>query len=357
MMPILLLDQEKCLKNIERMTRKAQANRLSFRPHFKTHQSAEIGNWFRDFGVLSITVSSFRLARYFVESGWADILVAFPFIPQDIRELNALSKTARISILLDNPETLASLESLEDHTPYYVDIDTGYGRTGIKAENRGAIEELISASGANPRLRFKGFYCHAGHSYKCTDPMERLAIYEKAVVDLGSLKEHFAAYEPIVLYGDTPTCSTRDNFKVFDELTPGNFIFYDLTQVMLGTCSAEDIAVAMLCPVSGKYPDKKQLLIHGGGIHFSKESLQVKGAPVFGRVASNSEKGWEIPGEENFLTGLSQEHGVLEQCGSLFEKTGIGDNLMILPVHSCMTANLMKAYRTLDGKIITGISL
>ncbi len=106
-MPTLLLDQEKCLKNIERMARKAMSNRISFRPHFKTHQSAEIGNWFRDFGVLSITVSSFRLARYFVESGWADILVAFPFIPQDIRELNALSKTARISILLDNPETLS----------------------------------------------------------------------------------------------------------------------------------------------------------------------------------------------------------------------------------------------------------
>lgn len=355
-MPTLLLDQEKCLKNIERMARKAQKNKLSFRPHFKTHQSAEIGNWFRDFGVLSITVSSFRMARYFVESGWADILVAFPFIPQDIRELKALSKTARISILLDNPETLASLKSLEDHTPFYVDIDTGYGRTGIKAENTEAIEALISAASANPKLQFKGFYCHAGHSYKSSDPEQKSAIYDKARLDLFSLKNHFAAYEPIVLYGDTPTCSTRDDFTGIDEITPGNFIFYDLTQVMLGSCSLEDVAVAMLCPVSGLYPDRKQLLIHGGGIHFSKESLQVEGVPIFGRVASASEKGWEIPGEEIYLTGLSQEHGVLEQCGSIFEDTRIGDSLLILPVHSCMTANLMKSYQTLDGKNISSIN-
>ena len=36
----------------------AASGKLSFRPHFKTHQSAEIGSWFRDFGVTRITVSS-----------------------------------------------------------------------------------------------------------------------------------------------------------------------------------------------------------------------------------------------------------------------------------------------------------
>jgi len=54
--PTLILDKTVCLNNIRRMAKKAQKYNIKFRPHFKTHQSAKIGNWFREFGVTSITV-------------------------------------------------------------------------------------------------------------------------------------------------------------------------------------------------------------------------------------------------------------------------------------------------------------
>ena len=47
------------------MARKAKDNGLIFRPHFKTHQSIEIGEWFRESGVNKITVSSLTMANYF----------------------------------------------------------------------------------------------------------------------------------------------------------------------------------------------------------------------------------------------------------------------------------------------------
>ena len=56
--PTLILDKEVCLRNIERMAEKAKAKNLLFRPHFKTHQSATVGEWFRDAGITAITVSS-----------------------------------------------------------------------------------------------------------------------------------------------------------------------------------------------------------------------------------------------------------------------------------------------------------
>jgi len=56
--PTLLLDKSICIRNIERMAAKAQLSGIAFRPHCKTHQSHEIANWFRDFGVSKITVSS-----------------------------------------------------------------------------------------------------------------------------------------------------------------------------------------------------------------------------------------------------------------------------------------------------------
>ncbi len=351
-MPKLLIDKDKCLKNIEKMALKADSNQRSFRPHFKTHQSAEIGGWFRDFGVSKITVSSLRMAAYFAEAGWKDILVAFPFIPHELKQLNELSENVNISILLDNPDTLAFLSKLEHPVDFYIDIDPGYGRTGIPSGNKKEIEKVLAASFKNPRLKFKGFYCHAGHSYKAKENIEKARIHLQVSGMLQKLKEEFAVYNPINLYGDTPNCSTQENFFGIDEITPGNFVFYDLTQVLLGSCSPAQVAVAMDCTVSGRYPDRKQLVIHGGGVHFSKESVLFGDQIIYGQVAEQEKKGWSCSGVKTFVTGLSQEHGLLENAGELFERTRMGDRLLIIPVHSCMTANLMREYHTLDGDVI-----
>ena len=45
---------------------KAKENNLIFRPHFKTHQSEDIANWFRQFGIKKCTVSSVSMAEYFI---------------------------------------------------------------------------------------------------------------------------------------------------------------------------------------------------------------------------------------------------------------------------------------------------
>ncbi|MCK5222536.1 MAG: alanine racemase, partial [Candidatus Aminicenantes bacterium] len=63
--PTLILDSAKCRKNIRSMLKKAAESEASFRPHFKTHNSREIGRWFREEGVDKITVSSVKMAGYF----------------------------------------------------------------------------------------------------------------------------------------------------------------------------------------------------------------------------------------------------------------------------------------------------
>jgi len=355
-MPILLLDREKCLGNMERMARKVEHHQLSFRPHCKTHQSAEISNWLRDFGVSGITVSSFRMARYFAEAGWDDILVAFPFQPGELENLKLLSEKFNLSILVDSPAALPFLNHLRNPVGFYIDIDTGYGRTGVRVENPELIEQIIVKAGGNPMLSFKGFYCHAGHSYKAQNLQERNVIHQKARSDLEGLKDQFSEHGPRVLYGDTPNCSIQKDFRGIDEITPGNFIFYDLIQHVLGACSEEEIAVAMECPVAGKYNHSGQIVIHGGAIHFSKESLVVNGKTIFGQLVQRSEKGWTSSNQNAWLTSISQEHGVLEQGGELFSQATIGDTLHFLPVHSCLTANAMREYLTLDGKRITTIN-
>src|SRR5512140_22273 len=89
--PELLLDESKCRRNIRTMADKARSSKVIFRPHFKTHQSLEIGNWFREEGVNSITVSSVTMANHFARAGWKDITIAFPVNLREEKEIEKLS--------------------------------------------------------------------------------------------------------------------------------------------------------------------------------------------------------------------------------------------------------------------------
>jgi len=98
--PTLLLDKQKCLLNIRWMKQKADKNNVQFRPHFKTHQSVEIGEWFRQEGVLSISVSSLKMARYFAEAGWKNITLAFPVNIREASQINELAGKIKLNLLL-----------------------------------------------------------------------------------------------------------------------------------------------------------------------------------------------------------------------------------------------------------------
>lgn len=351
--PTLLLNKSICLRNIEKMAARARSAGISFRPHCKTHQSHEIASWFRDVGVSGITVSSFDMAAYFVQAGWQDILVAFPFNPLEIKRLNDLASMARLSVLVDNIEVIDVLQKAENQLGLYIDIDPGYGRTGIRSDHFQQISDLLVYISKNSKLDFSGFYCHAGHSYKAKNRSGQDEIHQKAISELSALKQHFKGYSPRILYGDTPNCSIQTDFEGIDEITPGNFIFYDLTQAALGSCQESAIAVAMVCPVTGKYPDTKKVLIHGGAVHFSKEALKIHDRQIFGKRVHFTPSGWSPLQTGSYITSISQEHGIVSTTEELFERTKIGDLMVFLPVHSCLTANLMKAYTTLDGDVIS----
>ncbi|MBK8048603.1 MAG: hypothetical protein IPK16_16670 [Anaerolineales bacterium] len=56
-------------------------------------------------------------------------------------------------------------------------------------------------------------------------------------------------------------------------MRPGNFVFYDWTQVQVGSCGFDDVAVVAACPVVGKYPDRHEVVLYGGAVHLSKDFL------------------------------------------------------------------------------------
>jgi len=321
------------------------------------------------------------MAQYFAAGGaWTNITVAFPFNPLEIEAINELlvgcktktgGKKVDLTLLVTEVSTVEKLrEKVAGEVQLMIELDAGQGRSGVPVSDRSSIAELAHAIHKADNLNFYGLYCHPGNTYQARSIDEIRGIWRdtKAKVtdlkaflcqDLG-LKDDSALR---IRMGDTPGCSVvkGQDMKGIDEIGPGNFIFYDLVMSHLGVCEEEDIAVVVACPVVAKKPHAKQLVLHGGAVHFSKDHLVGDQGKSFGELVmlhtdstGDSAEGekqlhWSrtVPGAK--LVSISQEHGILQVDEETLQAVQVGDLVGILPVHSCLTANLMKKYLTLQG--------
>ncbi len=355
--PSLIVDENKCRQKIALMLEKAKKNNLEFRPHFKTHQSIEIGRWYRALGTKKITVSSLSMADYFASDGWDDITVAFPVNWLEIDKINQLNSTITLNLVVVSLDTIKFLaERSKQELGIFIKIDTGYHRTGVDPNNVSLIRSIVDVAIQSDKLIFKGFLAHNGHTYKAKSVHEIEKIHHSALHILSNLKSDFqTADQPITIsIGDTPAVTLMENFNGIDEIRPGNFVFYDLLQEHLGVCKYDEISVAMACPVVAKHPERNTLIIYGGGVHHSKEFLIDKnGNKVFGLVVKMTEQGWSEPIADTFVSSVSQEHGVISAPTDIINSLKVGDIIGVLPVHSCMTADLQKVYLNLNGSLIS----
>lgn len=353
--PTLFLDEKKCRQNIETMVKRAKQFNCQLRPHFKTHQSHKVGEWFKEYGIESCAVSSLQMAEYFAQASWNDITVAFPLNILEHETVNRLAEKINLNICIESLETVKSLnEWLKFPLGIYIKTDAGYHRTGIDANDFVGIQSIIDELGKNSLTKFKGFLQHAGHTYQAKGKKEIDEIHAYTSEKMIKLKDHFKRKYPeiIISNGDTPTCSVSDNFDHIDEMRPGNFVFFDVMQAEIGSCKYENIAAAMACPVVAKHADRNEVIVYGGAVHFSKDRIEKDGKTIYGLIAEEKEKGWGYPISGWYVRKLSQEHGTIHVPDEAFDQIKIGDLFYILPIHSCLTANLMSKYYTLDGEEI-----
>lgn len=354
--PTLLLDEVKCKKNIRHFAEKARKAHVILRPHFKTHQSHMVGQWFRNEGIRCCTVSSIQMASYFAADGWDDITVAFPLNYLEVEEINRLAKVCKLNLCIVSVDALKKLtEKLTQSVNCQIEVDTGYHRTGVDARNFPVIDEIVSFISNHPLLTFTGFLTHAGQSYATRSLTEILKVHTDSVALMKIAGDRYRSKFPKLelSIGDTPTCSVATDFSGIDEMRPGNFVFYDLMQRVSGVCTSEQIAIAMACPVVVIYPERNEVVVQGGGVHFSKDFLKLEdGTICFGEMVKLTSRGWEQPVQPAYVKSLSQEHGILAVPNPEIQKIKIGEVLGILPVHACLTADAMGAYMTLDGKVL-----
>jgi D-serine deaminase-like pyridoxal phosphate-dependent protein len=354
--PTLLLDEDAARRNIWRMMEKVAQAGIRFRPHFKTHQSAEIGEWFRAEGLAAITVSSVDMALYFAGHGWDDITIAFPANLRQAGTLAALAERVHLGLLVESVESVDRLaKTIPAPVDLWLKIDAGAHRTGLAWDQPEAVIPVIDAARKANHFTLRGLLTHAGNTYSSASGHEVVQRYTESVTRMDTLRRELEAvgYGRLeVSVGDTPGASLSPDLGPLDELRPGNFVFYDAQQMHLGSCAWQDVAVALACPVVALHPERNEAIVYGGAVHLSKDFLMENDRRSYGYVSLPEDDHWSEPLDGAYVSGLSQEHGILKVQPRDVSRLQVGGLVCILPAHSCLTVTLMKRYLTLRGSVI-----
>lgn len=334
--PAVLIDRERVTRNLDRMQAAASARGLRLRPHTKTHKSPLIGGWQIDRGAVGICCAKLGEAEVFADAGFTDIRLPYPISPSNADRVLALLDRTRLSFIVDDlgvaKQWSAAMVATGRQVDILVKIDVGFHRCGIDPDTRetlGTIKDIARL----PGLRFKGLLSHAGQTYHAhsEDELETIAVAEAQT--MGDLAERCRkAGVPVdeVSAGATPPARFSIQQAGLTEYRPGNYAYFDRTQVALGAATFDDCALSVLATVVSR-PDRRRLVLDSGSKTLTNDGARgFSPAPGFGAVV----------GHDNLLIErLSEEHAVVTVTGGT--ALAPGDRVRIVPNHCCVVSNLV----------------
>ncbi|MFP3940914.1 MAG: alanine racemase [Acidobacteriota bacterium] len=374
--PALLVDLDRLEANLRRMQERCARLGVALRPHVKTHKCLEVGRMQRELGARGITVATLEEARDFADGGFDDLTWAFPLVPGRLPEAIELARRVTLRLTLDTPEALAEVrkaaeaasraaeEPLRLHV--HLEVDCGDHRSGVDPASERAVE-LARGIAASEHLVFDGLLTHSGHAYQARSREEAAAVAEEERSVMARLAERLRAEGievPAVSVGSTPAMAAAEDLAGVTEARPGNYAYYDLMQVTIGSCRPEDCALTVLATVVSSQPGAEHSVIDAGALSLSKDpGTEDMDPPGFGEVreqvddfdegpppprvgaelVSARAPGTGSPREEASssptrvggnavrVASLSQEHGVLSA------PLPTGTRVRITPNHSCLT--------------------
>lgn len=352
--PSLLLDGARVERNVSRMGARIAALGASLRPHVKTHKSIEVGRMQAAAGMRGITVSTLAEARAFAAHGFDDITYA---VPIERGKFDAVARMnadgVRLAVITDDvaiPGPLGEAARQAGVTiDTYLKVDCGYHRCGVDPDGP-ALPELAQRIAERTHLRFAGILAHAGHSYKARGAAGILAVARSerdVMVAAAARLEAAGIAVPVVSIGSTPTAAHIDDLTGVHEVRTGNYAFFDVMQVAIGSCTQDDCALSVLAAVVHRDVARGKVIVDAGGIALSKDGgiADADGVTHYGRVLDLEGRDLGLR-----LTGLSQEHGVIEvRDDALLTRLTVGTRVRVLANHSCLTAAQHAEYVVCDG--------
>ena len=352
--PQVLIDRTRAMNNIARVQALASEAGVRLRPHAKTHKSPIVAKWQLDAGAIGIACAKVGEAEVFVQAGLTDIRLPYPVNPANAPRLLALMDRAAISIIVDHPEVVRgwsdAMRIAGRTLDVLVKVDVGFHRCGIdpQADPLGFIRSVASL----PGLKLRGLLSHAGHAYHAASEDDLRAIAQREAETLAGIRTQAGA-SGIALdeisVGATPTLRFSAGQSGITELRPGNYVYFDRTQVALGAASLDDCALTVLATVVSKHPGRI-VLDCGSKTLTNDQARGISAATGYGAVLAGESDALDYAREiDETLTieRLSEEHATVRVDGAT--RLEPGDRVRVVPNHSCVVSNLVDLVRLVEG--------
>jgi len=347
--PQVLVDRARVASNIERVQHLASSNGLRLRPHAKTHKSPRVAAWQLERGAVGICCAKLGEAEVFADAGVGDIRLPYPVNLFNAPRLLALMNRAQMSIIVDHLEVARGWSEAMRRAGRTLDVlikvDVGFHRCGIDPARDPLT--FVQAVSALPGLHLKGLLSHAGHGYHASSEEELKSIAANEAAILTQIAEQ-AQSSGIGIdersVGATPTLRYSASEHGLTELRPGNYVYFDRTQVALGAATLDDCALTVEATVVSK-PARDRIILDCGSKTLTNDGARgITPASGFGAVLKDGNRAIDA---SLTIERLSEEHATVRVNGQTALEPG--DRVRVLPNHSCVVSNLVDCVRLVEG--------
>ncbi len=337
--PALLVYPANVKKNIKEMIRIAGgADRL--RPHVKTYKLAEVVKMQLQAGIKKFKCATIAEAEMLALSGAPDVLLAHqPVGPRIARlyELTRFYPRTAFSAIVDNIDSVDNISEFfargRSTLDIFVDIDTGYHRTGSEPAFATKIfEHAWNSDGVIPA----GLHAYDGHIRESDPDLRKKHCDEefKKVEEIAANVHNKFGIDPEIVAGGTPTFPIHAKRKNVI-CSPGTVLFWDWGYEESFKDLSFNIAAMLVTRVVSK-PLNNLICLDLGHKAIASEN------PLNSRVMFP-----ELADVE--FIGHSEEHLVLKVGSNANFR--VGQEFYGIPMHICPTVALYeKVYVIEDNK-------
>jgi len=352
--PCVLVDTARVERNLKRLQSSVSNRGLRLRPHAKTHKSIDLARRQIAGGAIGICCAKLGEAEIFAAAGIEDIRLPYPLNPANAERVVALLDQTRLSFIVDHMAVAqgwsGAMERARRTVDILVKVDVGFHRCGIDPDRPDAAD-FITKIAKLPGLRFRGLLAHAGHGYGATSEAQIRGIAEAEAGTMAALADAVRAKGIEVAeisVGATPTVRYSVDQEGLTELRPGNYIYFDRTQVSLGAAAWDDCALTVLARVVTK-PAPDRIIVDSGSKTLTNDLARgFAPAPGYGAVLG-AITGVQAPDDSLVVERLSEEHANVRVTSGTHALEP-GDLVRIVPNHSCVVSNLVDSAWLVDGE-------
>jgi len=354
--PRVLIDRTRLNHNIATMQARARDAGVRLRPHAKTHKSPEIARWQIEAGAVGICCAKLGEAEVFADAGIRDIRLPYPVHPSNAARVLALADRVTLSIIVDDLTVAEAwsraMQAKGRRLNVLVKVDVGFHRCGVDPHSPRVVGTLRSIAEL-PGLRFLGLLSHAGQAYGASTPdaIEAIAQEEIGILNTLAAALRESGVEVVeISVGSTPTARFIGQQSGVTEMRPGNYVFFDRTQVGLGAATVPDCAMSVLATVVSR-PVPGRVIFDAGSKTLAADILRGVGSTVgYGLVFPELDSAHPDP--SIVIERLSEEHATARVSPDC--RLAIGDRVRILPNHACVVTNLADELLLVDHGAIVG---